>query len=97
MASAKVMNRIVRRNEVRDEDAFYHYTLSVSESSRVASYRIPLYSISIEMVTNAGERTSAVAKDVFADLGKAIVFYEKMLEARATPLNLHYIIEDEMS
>jgi hypothetical protein len=97
MASTKVISRIIKTSEVGDEAADYRYTLSVSESNRVASYRIPLYSISIDMLTREGKHTSAIARDIFADLGKAIVFYEKIVEARATPLNLHYIIEDEMS
>ncbi len=97
MSSAKVVSRIVKVTEVTDEEATYRYTLTVSESKRVASYRIPLYSIEIEMTTSDGVKTDAIAKDIFADIGKAIVFYDKMVECRATPLNLHYIIEDEMS
>ncbi len=97
MSKSKVTNTVIRRTEVEDSEATYRYTLTVSESKRVASYRLPLYSIGIEMTTTGGKRTEVVAKDIFADVGKAVVFYDKIVENRATPLNLHYIIEDEMS
>lgn len=97
MSNSKVRERVVRRVEIEDKEATYRYTLTVSESKRVASYRLPLYSIGIEMTTFEGKRTEVVARDIFADIGKAVVFYDKMVESRATPLNLHYIIEDEIS
>ena len=87
---SKITETTIRTSEVNDDEATYRYRLTVCESRRVASYRIPLYSIGIEMVRNDGKRTEAVAKDIFADMGKAIV------EAKATPLNLYYIIEDHI-
>ncbi len=96
MKRDKIRESVLRVREVSDEDATYKYTLSMTESKRVASYRLPLYSIAIEMTLASGERSEVVAKDVFADVGKAVVFYDRMVENRATPLNLHYIIEDEL-
>lgn len=97
MSKTRVMQAVIRRTEVEDKEARYKYTLSVCESKRVASYRLPLYSIGIEMTTSDGKHTEVVAKDIFADIGKAVVFYDKIVENRATPLNLHYIIEDDMT
>ena len=48
------------------------------------------------MTKHTGEKTEAVAKDVFADIGKAVVFFDKIVQNKATPLNLYYIIEDEI-
>ena len=86
---------LMKSNTVVFEGASYTYSLSVRESNRVASYRIPLYSVTIEMLDADGRRTFAEARDAFSDVGKAIVFYEKIMEHLATPINLPYILEDE--
>ena len=85
------------RNETRNiEGISYNYALVMSESNKVASYKLPLYSVEIEMTDADGNVTSASTSEIFADVGKAIVFFKKMVENLATPLNLPYIIEDEM-
>ena len=43
-----------------------------------------------------GKKTEATAKDLFADVGKALVFYDRMVQNLATPIDLPYIIEDEL-
>ena len=87
----------VIRNETRSIDGIvYNYALVMSESNKVASYKLPLYSVEIEMTDTEGNVTSATTSEIFADVGKAIVFFRKMVENLATPLNLPYIIEDEM-
>ena len=88
--------REVRSTEVTSEGASYKYTLWVRESDRVASFRLPLYSISIDMRTSDGKETAARTGDVFSDLGKATVFYERLVENLATPINLAYVLEDEI-
>lgn len=86
------------RTEVREQDGIdYKYELIVRESSRVASYRIPLYSVSVEMTRSGEPTTNARTSDIFADAGKAIVFFEKLVDNLATPIDLPYIVEDEMS
>lgn len=96
MKSTMVKETTIRENEITDNEATYRYMLTMNESRRVASYRIPLYSISVEMTKHTGEKTEAVAKDIFADIGKAVVFFDKIVQNKATPLNLYYIIEDEI-
>jgi len=87
----------VIRHETRNIDGImYSYSLVMNESNKVASYKLPLYSVHIEMTDNDGNTTKAETSDIFADVGKAIVFFKKMVENLATPLNLPYIIEDEM-
>lgn len=88
---------VIRKETVQSEGAEYNYTLLMSESRKVSSYRIPLYSILVEMTDESGNRTDAGLKDVFADVGKALVFYDKLVSNLATPLNLPYILEDELS
>ncbi len=86
------------RTERRESDGIgYKYELLMHKSSRVASYGIPLYSISVEMQHSDGEVTNASTSEVFADAGKAIDFFEKLVNNLATPIDLPYIVEDELS
>ena len=96
MSKTAIKDKVIRQ-EIREADgAKYCYTLIMSESNKVASYRIPLYSIEIEMTDKDGNVTNAKTKEIFADVGKAISFFRKLSENLATPLNLLYILEDEM-
>ena len=93
-----VVKDTVIKKDVREADgARYCYTLIMSESNKVASYKLPLYSIEIEMTDADGNVTNAKTKEIFADVGKAISFFRKLSENLATPLNLLYILEDEMA
>lgn len=92
-----VVKDTVIKKDVREADgARYCYTLIMSESNKVASYKLPLYSIEIEMTDAEGNVTNARTKEIFADVGKAISFFRMLSENLATPLNLLYILEDEM-
>lgn len=91
-------NSTTIRTEWREDDGIsYKYELIMRESSRVASYGMPLYSISVEMKNSDGKITTANTSDVFADPGKAIVFFEKIVKSLATPIDLPYVVEDELS
>ena len=93
----KIKTSIIRHDTLNRDGSQYSYELHVKESPRVASYRIPLYSISVRMTDPEGNTTEASLADVFSDQGKAVVFYDKLVRHLATPLNLHYILEDEIS
>ena len=93
----KLATAIVKCDTVKTGSAVYKYTLYASESQNVVSYRMPLYSISIEMTDENGKATKSKIENVFCDIGKAIVFYEHLKENLATPLNLPYILEDKIS
>jgi len=96
MVKKNSIKELTIKNETVERDgAVYTYSLTARESGRVASYRIPLYTVSITMTDVSGNKTSAEARDAFADIGKALVFYEKVVEHLATPLNLPYVLEDE--
>ena len=96
MAKRQSVKEIVIKSErVIADGAEYEYTLFVRESARVASYRIPLYSVTVKMTDRDGKETFKEAKDAFSDVGKALVFFERIVEYIATPLNLPYILEDE--
>ena len=40
---------VIKNERVVSEGATYNYTLMMNESNKVASYKLPLYSIEIEM------------------------------------------------
>ena len=96
MKQTENQNETIIRTERREDDGnIYKYELVMRESPRIASYGIPLYSISVRMNQKDGEITSASTSDVFADVGKAIDFFNKLVTNLATPIDLPYILEDE--
>ena len=97
MKKEKLRTTVIRANTVLSNGNEYRYSLYSRESARVASYRIPLYSISVEMTDENGNETNATIGDVFSDVGKAIIFYDRIVRHLVTPLNLPYILEDEIS
>ena len=97
MGKTVVKDTVIKRDIREADGARYCYTLIMSESNKVASYKLPLYSIEIEMTDKDGKVTNAKTKEIFADVGKAISFFRKLSENLATPLNLLYILEDEMA
>lgn len=86
---------LIRRDTVKEDGCEYVYSLTLRESTRVASYGIPLYSVRIDFTDSDGKHSEASVNDAFCDVGRAIVFYDKLLENLATPINLPYIFEDE--
>lgn len=87
---------IIRRDERFEDGLGYFYELIMKRSPNVSSYRIPLYSMRVRMIDADGEESQAEIKDAFADVGKAITFYEKLVKNFATPIDLAYILEDEI-
>ncbi len=87
---------VVKAATVEQDGACYRYSLIKKPSGHVSSYGIPLYSIQIELTDSDGRRTEACAGDVFVDIGKALVFFDRMVKNLATPIDLAYVIEDEL-
>lgn len=79
-----------------DNGIIYRYILSETKSEQVASFNLPLYSIEIIM-TKDGETTKNRADEIFADVGKALSFFEKLAKNLATPIDLPYLIEDRVT
>ena len=87
----------VIRTEVReDEGNQYNYQLMMRRGDAVASWRLPLYSIRVNMTDVYGNEGTADVTDAFSDVDKAISFFEKIVKNLATPIDLDYIFEDEM-
>ena len=92
----KSIKTVIRNDLVNADGIEYRYKLLMSKSKKVASYSLPLYSIEIDMRAKDGETTECSVENVFSDVGKAIVFYERMIKNLATPIDLPYILEDEI-
>ena len=89
------------KNVIKDvtkiaDGIIYRYILYSSRSKKVASFEIPLYSIEVIM-TRDGEVSKNSLDEVFADIGKALSFFEKAAEYLATPIDLPYIFEDRIA
>lgn len=97
MRKQKDTKKIVRADEIKEGGILYRYTLFVTNSSRVASYGISLYSMRVEMTDKNGGHTETETGDIFADFGKALVFYERLRDNLATPIDLAYVLEDAIT
>ena len=85
------------RSEIRHEDGNeYEYTLTVSESDKTASFRLPLYSIRVAMTTADGLRREAELSDAFRSPRTAFSFFNRIVDNLATPIDLPFVYEDEM-
>lgn len=87
----------VIRTEVKESDgAKYRYELIMRKSSRLICFKMPLYSIKIVMTNEFGETTESETGELFSAIEKAITFFEKLVKHLATPIDLAYIVEDEL-
>ena len=86
------------RTEVREVDGIeYRYELSSKENTSVAGYGIPLYSVDVVMeFKDSGKRSHGRTSELFSDFKKAVRFFEKLVANLATPIDLAYIVEDEL-
>ena len=91
----KITETIIKTEERVCDGISYKYVLKKRESRRVASYKMPLYSVEVEMKSSDGRINSKNSSDLFSDIGKAVVFFEMLVDNLATPIDLPYILEDE--
>ncbi len=97
MRKTKAMCDTVIRREERTEGGYgYQYEIIMQRGEGVACFRIPLYTIRVSLKHPSGEISTSEIKDAFADLGRAIAFFDKLVRNLATPIDLVYIHEDEM-
>lgn len=93
----KICDKLIKHEERVDEGNHYSYDLLMREGDNVADYRLPLYSIRVDMTDTHGYRREANARDIFSNSEKAIAFFDKIVRNLATPIDLAYILEDEMA
>ena len=89
-------HEIIRDVTKIENGIIYRYILSSSKSKKVASFELPLYSVEVIM-TKDGVVTRNSVNDVFADVGKALSFYEQISKNLCTPIDLTYVFEDKIA
>ena len=97
MLEQKSSYSVIRREERRDEENRYMYELIMRKGDTLACWQMPLYSIRVNMIDAFGNEGSAYVTDVFSDENKALNFFDKLVRNLATPIDLSYILEDEIS
>ena len=87
---------LIKERIIETKEGKYLYALTSSVGVETASFGIKLYSIKIEFFGQDGTHSVAEAKEHFADKHKALSFFDRLVKYLATPINLPYILEDEM-
>ena len=91
-----IASHIITREERREDGLHYTYELIRSEGKMTADWGLPLYSVRISMTDDSGNKTQKEAKDIFADEGRAYKFFDMLVRNLATPIDLGYVVEDEL-
>ena len=81
-------NGIVKLSSYKSGGLIYTYALLKSEGE--------LYSIKITLEERGKEKSCATTGAVFSSLDPALSFYEKLRRNLATPIDLSYVLEDEI-
>ena len=92
----KLCDTVIKTEEGFDGVNSYTYQLLVRKGETTADWQIPLYSFRVRMTDKDGINREAEAKDIFSDEKKAYDFFDKIVRNLATPIDLAYIIEDEL-
>lgn len=92
----KILDTVIRSEKRIDDGNSYSYRLLMRKGDSTADWQLPLYSFQINMTDKSGQERQATAKDIFSDEEKAITFFDKIVRNLATPIDLAYIIEDEL-
>ena len=91
----KIKDTVIR-TDVREDGGYrYLYELVMRVSGELVSLRMPLYSVRVTLTDSQNRASTAEIRDAFADAGRAIIFYEKIVRNLATPIDLSYIHEDD--
>ena len=83
---------LIRCEKRELEGDLYLYRLTAAKTG----YDANLYSVEIEFSGADGTSTHGSVRDAFADPGRAILFFEKLVRGLATPIDLPYVLEDSM-
>ena len=94
----KQMNEKLIREEKRQSDGYiYSYMLIERRGRRMADFGMRLYSIAVSMTDENGITKNEEARDVFSSKRKALEFFDKIVRNLATPIDLKYVVEDEIT
>ena len=89
--------KIIRKETIENVEYVYSYELIERRGKRIADFGMRLYSISVSMKDENGEIKKGEAKDIFSSKRKALVFFDRIVRNLATPIDLKYVVEDEVT
>ena len=92
----RLWEKVVEREERRQDDFEYTYELILREGKRVADFRLPLYSVRVSMTDPDGNSSEKEVKDLFINRERAVEFFNRLVRNLATPIDLGYVVEDEV-
>ena len=92
----KIADNVIIKEERSSDGYSYTYELIHREGVRTDDFGLPLYSMRVSMTDRLGNITRREASDVFADKRKAEGFFKRLVDNLATPIDLGYVIEDEV-
>ena len=92
----KTLGKLIKQEDRLKDGYIYSYQLTMREGRSTVDWRMPLYSIKVDMTDLEGNTTTADAKDIFSSMDKAIQLFDKIVRNLATPIDLAYIVEDEL-
>ena len=87
---------LVKKEEKSEDGYSYTYELILRQGERTVDYGLSLYSIKISMINADGQYSEREATDLFIDYEKALEFFNKLVRNLATPIDLGYVVEDEV-
>ena len=91
-------NQKTIRKEIIENDGYvYSYELIERRGKGIADFGMRLYSISVSMQDTDGNVKRGEAKDIFSSKRKATLFFDKIVRNLATPIDLRYVVEDEIT
>jgi hypothetical protein len=93
----KETTRSIRKDEVEKDGLIYSYELIERKGRCMADFGMRLYSIRVSMTDENGQTRKGEARDIFSSKFKAVLFYEKIVRNLATPIDLKYVVEDEIT
>ena len=91
-----LLEKIVKKEERSDGGFLYTYELIMREGMRVADWKLPLYSVKVSMTDPEGQKSQREATDVFKNRERAVDFFDRLVRNLATPIDLGYVVEDEV-
>lgn len=89
----KAIKTIIKEDVKTDGKYTLTYRLYENAPRKIGRMSLSLYSIEIESESENSITKSEIS-EIFSDIGKALTFYNSLVENLATPINLHYILED---
>lgn len=92
----KTCDNILIQENRELEGYSYTYELILRKGIRTHDWGLPLYSIKVSMTDNNGRKSQSEATDVFTDRKRAEGFFHKLVRNLATPIDLGYVVEDEV-